>query len=269
MITAFINMENQSSAAMIMTASALAMSRLKDVSIILMESGFGTHQVEDALVGHAGGMVAEPFAYMDGEGLDYLIKRSRHNMLCEKTVGGGIVYVKNTLGYVPSAMKRNQAMYEMEFGRECENIITQLNKVANYVFIDCSGSSDTIRVKILKQADLVVVNTTQSAEILDEYFSCLPFYCYKSLYCIGNYISEEPFNLKNIQRLYRIGNRQIGMIPYNVEFLSAMHKGKILPFFENRPMRLRYHRNRHFFYELSKMADLILNWEGCGLEKGD
>lgn len=253
-----------------MIALAFAISRLRNVKIVLAESGFASQNVEEALRGHSRTVVAEPFAYIDGEGMDYLMKQSRHGMLSERTVMDGIVSIKDRLGFVPTALKRNRTAYEMQFGKECQNILQQLNKIADYVFIYCDGIAETIKKQILKQADLVVVNVVQAERVLDEYFSCPPYFRYKSLYCIGNYMQEEPYNLKNIQRLYRIEEQHIGMIPYNVEFLSSLRRGKMLYFFEGYPMKARYNRNKGFFKELFKMAEIILRWKGGqGIETED
>lgn len=268
MIAAFAGMkDNGEKSAINMIALALAMSRVKDVRIILLESGFGEHCVEDAMISRTENLVADPFAYMEGEGMDYLMKRSRHEMLCEKTVGEGVVYVKENLGFVPGAIRKNRPVYEMSFNRECQNILKQLNKIADYVFVNCSGVPEKVQNKIQEMAGMVIVNVAQSEHTLDEYFSCPPPYHHKSFYCIGNYINEEPYNVKNIQRLYRLEKQQIGIVPYNVEFLSAVQKGKALSFFEGHPIKPRYNRNKDFFNELFKMANTVLYWkEWMGLE---
>ena len=115
----------------------------------------------------------------------------------------------------------------------------------------------------MEAADVIIVNVSQSETVLEEYFSMPSRYRSKSLFCIGNYIQEEPCNLKNIQRMYRIEGSEIGVIPYNTEFLSSLKKGKAVSFFSSHPVRARSYRNKDFFRESFRMADLIMQWEGC------
>lgn len=262
MIIAFCNMENESrEATMNMIASGLAVQIRNQASVLMVQSGFGEHHVEEAIDKKNEVMIKEPFAYMEGEGMDYLMKKSSNNMLSEKTTSDGIVYVKENLGYVPGAVKKNRMMYEMEFSKQCKNILKELNKMADYILVDCTNASEPIKYKIQEEADLIIVNVSQQESVLDEYFSYPSSFRYKTAYCIGSYVGEEPCNLKNIQRLYRIDNKRIGIIPYNVEFQSALRKGKALTFFQNYPLRIRSYKNKDFFYELFKISEMILRWE--------
>lgn len=264
MIVAFGSMEKEDAQAIHnMIAVALAITVLHRKKVVLIESGFGGRGVEEAVVGRTQNMIREPFPYMEGVGMDYLIKRSRYDFLSPRTVQGGVVRVTDTLSYVPGVIRSNRSIYEDEFGRECHNILKQLNKVTDFVFIDCGMVPENLRKMIVDKADLVVLNMLQSGHVLDEFFSLQPLCSGKLLYCVGNYIREEPYNVKNIQRLYRIEEQQIGVIPYNVEFLSSLKKGKAVSFFSSYPVRTRSYRNRDFFDEIFKMADRIMRWEGC------
>lgn len=262
MIIAFCNMEKEGDeAATNMIASGLALEMKNKNSVLMLQSGFGEHHVEDAIANKTEVMIKEPFAYMEGEGMDYLMKKSSNNLLSEKTSGDGIIYVKEKLGYVPGAVKKNRMIYEMEFSKQCRNILRELDKMADYLMVDCTNASEAIKNKIQEEADLIIVNLSQKESVLDEYFSYPSAFRYKTAYCIGNYVGEEPCNLKNIQRLYRIDNKRIGMIPYNVEFQSFLRKGKALAFFQNYPLRMRKYKNKDFFYELFKISEMIVRWE--------
>lgn len=244
-----------------MLAAALGITARDDSSVVFAELGFGRQKAVEAIGKKQEFMVKEPFAYMDGEGMDYLMKQSKFNHLSEKNAGAGIVYVKNNLGYVPCANKKNPLLYELEFSRECGNILKQLDKMADYVFVDCNHVSEQVRIQVMNYADLIVVDVSQTERILDEYFSYPPAYHHKSLYCIGNYDEEDPCNMKNIQRLYRITDKKIMVLPYNADFLLSLRKGKALSFFSASGLKSRYSKNREFFQEVFKMADGIQNWE--------
>lgn len=262
MIIAFCNMEREGEeAAVNMIASGLALQMTKQASVLMLQSGFGEHQVEDAIAKKNEIMIKEPFAYMEGEGLDYLMKKSSNHLLSEKTTGDGIVYVKENLGYIPGAVKKNQMMYELEFSQECKNILKELDKMADYIFVDCTHAAETVKYKVQEEADLIIVNVSQQEKVLDEFFSYPSSFSYKTAYCIGNYVGEEPCNLKNIQRLYRIDNKRIGIIPYNVEFLSSLRKGKALSFIQNYPIKVKNYKNKDFFEELFKISNMIMQWE--------
>lgn len=260
MIVAFENMVKEGAEASVnMTAIALAIaSWRKDIRVIGMESGFGERGMEQAVDSRYESMVAEPFAYMDGEGMDYLLTSSSHGFLDEISAGDGVIYIRKNLGYVRSAVRKNRMVYEKELEQECQRILTTLANLADYVFINCSHSGEQVRRKIQKLADIVVVNVLQSGPVLDEYFSYPSEYQYKAMYCIGGYMGGEPYNLKNIQRLYRMGADDIGVIPYNAEFLSLLKKGRAFSFFENRHRNARYGSNRQFYNKTFQMAELII-----------
>lgn len=267
MIIAFNNMERDGKESIInMIAMGLTLRTMKKARVLMLDSGFGSHILEEAIAGRQESVIREPFAYMEGEGLDYLMKKSSNRMLSEKTTEDGVIYVKDNLGYIPGAVKKHRIMYEYEFGRECRNILRELDKIADYVLVDCSNIAEYVRWKIQETADLIIVNVAQCAVDLEQYFSYYSSFWKKSAYCIGNYIGEEPYNLKNIQRLYRIEDRRIGIVPYNVEFRASLRKGKAVSFFENYHIRGKSAGNREFFHELERILDMVTEWEeeyGC------
>lgn len=270
MIIAFCDMKQEGEEASVnMIASALGAQVMGNAKVLMLQSGFGAHHIEDAIARKNGIMLKEPFAYMEGEGMDYLMKKSSNHMLSEKTTESGIVYVMENLGYIPGAVKKNRMIYELEFEQECRNILKELDKLADYVFVDCSNTAEFVKCRIQEEADLIVVNVSQEEEALDEYFSYPSSFRYKSIYCIGNYVGEEPCNLKNIQRLYRIDKKRISIIPYNVEFQAAVRRGKAVSFFQNYQLRLRNYKHKDFFYQIFKLVDMIKQWEeDSSWEKG-
>lgn len=262
MIIAFCGMEKEGQESITnMIAAALALTQLKKKRVVLVEGSFGQHIVQDAVDKRLETMVREPFAYMEAEGMDYLLKKSQYQQLNESSAKEGMVFVTEKLAYVPSAMRKNRLLFEEEFGAECQNIIKVLDRTTDFVMVDCSHTSECIRRRVEEKAQLIIVNVSQSERVLDEYFSSPELFRGKAMYCIGNYIREEACNLKNIQRLYRIENQNIGVIPYNTEFLSSMNRGKVLQFFAENSKRARHFRNRDFFLESFHMADQILRKE--------
>lgn len=264
MIVAFNSMDSGSEVSLNnMIASALALTQSREERIVLLQGEFGNYRIQEAVMGWKEQLVREPYAYMDGVGMDFLIKRSQYDMLDEQNVSEGIIYVRDNLAYVPGVLRKNRAGYEHEFQKECPNILRQLEKVADYVFVDCANVLPEAGRKIQEQADLVIMNLVQSKRVLDDYFmvpAAFP-YRYKSMFCIGNYVKEEPCNVKNIQRLYRIEDQYMGIIPYNAEFLSSLKRGKAVHFFENRFVRSKYFGNQEFFHAAFQVADSIMSWE--------
>lgn len=262
MIISFCGMEKGGAESSVnMLAAALALTRLRKKHVILVESGFGSNIVQNAVDKRAEIMVREPFAYAEAEGMDYLLKKSQYCQLNEKNAKEGVVFVTDKLGYVPSAIRKNKLIYEEEFCAECQNVLKMLDQAADFVMIDCANVADSVRRRVEEKAQLIIVNVSQSECVLDEYFSTPELFRGKAMYCIGNYIREEPCNLKNIQRLYRIENQNIGVIPYNTEFLSSLNRGKVLQFFAEYPVKARRLRNREFFHESFRFADQILRKE--------
>ncbi len=48
----------------------------------------------------------------------------------------------------------------------------------------------------------------------------------KSIFLVGQYEKENPFDLEQIRKEYRIPKEKIGAVPYNIDLRMAAGRGK-------------------------------------------
>lgn len=225
--------------------------------VILTDCTYGNYEIQEAIGCSRQLLLKEKSGYGSLEGMDYLLSCSRYQILNESNIMDGIIYVKKNLGVIPGTMRKEKRKYEKELIREYENILKYLEQTSDYVFVNCTHISYEIKRNIQKLASMVVVNATQNIRDLNDFFSYPPEYISKALFCIGNYLEKDPENLQNIQRVYQLGNRWTGIIPYNKNFITAVEKGKALQFFRDYKLQSRDMNNSYFFRESFHMAEQL------------
>jgi hypothetical protein len=135
-----------------------------------------------------------------------------------------------------------------------------------HMFVDCGCRRDEQTKMTLRQADLVVINVKQSNRMLDDFFleyGTVPKHCF---FLISRYFKESAYNRQNIEQIYRISRRRMGVIPYNSEFRYACEQGKQQNFVQRGYINkwTGSQQNRDFFravrraaYDLQKCMDEI------------
>ena len=107
-------------------------------------------------------------------------------MLDTKAAEEGIRVVQKELAYVPGSVGMNRELYEKGFNKHCESILSCLNSIVDYVFIDCGPGYSTMNQRILNMADTVAVNLSLNEKVMDEFFQIRTFFHEKIVYLIGN-----------------------------------------------------------------------------------
>ena len=110
----------------------------------------------------------------------------------------------------------------------------------------------------MKQADLIVVNFSQTSQGLDHFFSEHADVSEKVVYLIGSYQKDAVYNKKNIHRIYRIAPEKLGVVPYNPEFEMACREGKLDRYIRGRRLLLPTDMRENFFTELEHTVQMIL-----------
>lgn len=129
-------------------------------------------------------------------------------------------------------------------------------------FIDCGSRTDEETRQLLREADLVIVNARQSKHMLDRFFLDLPGVSQNSFFLIGSYFHGDIYNRVNIERIYRIPQERIGVIPYNSEFRYACEAGKQREFMrvERRKIYKEFRgsgQTREFFKEVRRTVGAL------------
>lgn len=201
--------------------------------IIVLENHQNILNLGNALFCHQSKQeVRENRGYQVEHGLSRLLRAmERGERLSEEAV---FRYAENFLGqrlfYLPAGNGRNQEMFEYRLERDCIRTIRLLEQYGNLVLVDTAAASLASSRKILRQADMVVINLSQNRQMLDHIFRNYSAIRKKAFYLIGNYDAESELTRGAIIKEYHIPGSRLGIIPHNVKFADAVSAGKLIPF---------------------------------------
>lgn len=128
----------------------------------------------------------------------------------------------------PGGMNRD--LLEFRLNRHAEDVMDLLEQVCDTVCVDLSSSSLESSRKILKKADLIVVNLCQNDQLLSHFFRNFSEIRKKAFYIIGNYDPESIIRKSDIVRRFELSGNMVGTIPYNRRFADALTKGNVVTY---------------------------------------
>lgn len=131
--------------------------------------------------------------------------------------------------YLPTG-GMNRDLMEYRLKRQVREVMELLEHFCSTVCIDISSSSLESSRKILKEADLIVVNLCQNNQLLSHFFRNFSEIQKKAFYVIGNYDAESIIKKSDIVKRFNLPADRIGTIPYNRRFADALTKGDVVPF---------------------------------------
>ena len=203
--------------------------------------------------------VRENKSYQVEYGLSRLLRSmGEGEKLSENTV---LRYAENFLGkklfYLPAGGTRNQEMLEYRLERECVRTIKFLEQYGDLVLVDTAAAPLASSRKILRQADLVVVNLSQNKQMLDHFFRNYSDIRKKAFYLIGNYDEGSELTRGEVIKRYEIPGSQLGIIPHNVQFSDALSDGELIPFLLRNYHCGEYDCNYHFMASAKEASDLF------------
>ena len=125
------------------------------------------------------------------------------------------------------------------------------------VFIDTESKGNASSVQILEEADIVVVNIDQEQAAWDDFFEHFEGLASKSIFLVGQYEKENPFDQEQLRKEYRIPKERIGAVPYNIDLRMAAAEGRIIPFLNRNYLRSSRAENSEFMSQLKQAAVML------------
>lgn len=143
----------------------------------------------------------------------------------------------------------------------CHSTATEGKMREKLCFVDCGSGMDCKKRRILKQAELVVVNLRQDEREIHHFFLEEARFLPQSLILISNYCSQSRLDRQYLERVYRAERGQIMILSENTEFDYASARGRAMNFvWRNRmPGSLR---NQRFLDELKTISRFLLRRTG-------
>ena len=175
-------------------------------------------------------LLMEEYSYYSKKGLDKLVDKCQLSELSVEDLIENTVPVKDTMmSYVPVSKRTSVGINHREYVTFAKKILNVLNKTSQLNFIDCINGDTPVARAILKEVDVVVVNLSQGMNIKELNIDKDIFK--KTVFVVGKYDEESEENVAVIGQKFGIDRNDIAVIPYNIHFHDAIHKGKIVPFF--------------------------------------
>lgn len=247
-----------------MAAIASVCSDAWNMRTILMQSRNQEGDLRRKLTGTPlTGMVREESSYYALDGLDYLLWQEKNRRLNEDMVRESMVSVaKERMYYLPQGERKKPQVCNRDLGGAMRQVIRHAENMSDLTFVDCGSGEDDLARELLYQADVAVVNLPQERQCLDSYFQKSHVYQGKVIYLINRYRQESMYNRENINRIYRVEQETLGVIPDNPIFRHASDKGKVERFVRRHMQCGVLDSQYYFMQELMQSALLILKAAG-------
>lgn len=216
------------------TSNLLAVALISTIDYkqknIITQSHFNLNNLESPLIGTSATELREVFTDV---GIDALARYIKYATLDEETVGNCCISLLNKqLNLLAGTTKNNKDIFESDMAKTIPQILTAVGLYHDLVFIDTNSGNNPLTNLVLEQADLVIVNISQNISIINDLFQNYKIDMEKSIFLIGNYDDDSRYNMHNLKRKYReFNNKNLVVIPYNVNYLDAQSEGEVIKFF--------------------------------------
>lgn len=209
-------------------------------------------------------LAAEPGGFFLTAGLECLLQKEHPEELTEMVVKANMRQVmKDRMYCLPASAKPEQEWWyrDRRFAR-MERVMNAVEACFDAVFIDCGNRTDDYARKVLREADVSVLNMSQRAETIGDFYRNPPRIYGKTFFLVGNYFAEELYNRKDLERLYRVEENRLGAIPYNPQLQEAGRMGRLEQGVERYIDHGQKGKNVEFEKELVRTTNLILKLAG-------
>jgi cellulose biosynthesis protein BcsQ len=202
--------------------------------------------------------------YLMDVGIDALARSIKSSPLDADIIENcSISLLNKQLNLLPCTSKNNRDIYENDMSKTITGILHAVSCYHDIVFIDTNSGRNDLTIKILENADLIVVNLSQNRIMLDDYAMNYKFDNKKIFYLIGNYNSNSKYNLKNIQKSYQwMKNKNTAVIPYNTEYMDAQSDGQVIQFMMKNMDCEKNESNTYFIREIKTAVTKIMKYAG-------
>lgn len=121
--------------------------------------------------------VNEDCAYYALEGLDYLLMAGKYGNLTEHHLEEALQsVVDGKLFCIPQGKRMLCDFYPKETRNILNQVIRLLDESMDFSFIDCGSERNDWTKEQMKQADLIVVNFSQTSQGLDHFFQSMQMF---------------------------------------------------------------------------------------------
>ena len=226
---------------------------------VLLENHYNVNNLNGMLLSQEKiAMLHETGQYYNKYGIEYILKRLYTGTASEQLIRkASIPLLYSSIYYLPQSYIVNREVFDYEFELAHKDLFQSLESISDMVFIDTESRGNASSVQILEEADLVVVNIDQDKEDWDDYFENYASMLEKSVFLIGRYEKENPFNLELIQRQYHIPRGKMAVITYNIDLHIAANEGRMIPFLNRNYLKSSRAENEYLMGEVKRAVIML------------
>ena len=135
------------------------------------------------------------------------------NLYTQTTNGDQKMYLNNLVGCLPS-------------------LFSSLGTVFDVSLIDTTAGNDSVSLRVLQQADIIVVCFPQAEWLINYFFEKYQFDTTKVFYLFGDYDTAAACSVKNMIKSHRgmMKLENTACIPHSVNFCNAMNNSTLVSY---------------------------------------
>ncbi len=256
------------------TGSLLAVSLLTGMyyrkKAVLTQTQFNYNNLEAPFLG-ANSYDRDSKEFFREIGIDAAIRSFKAEKLDKSTLDNCCVALDNTnIVLLPGTSRTIRESFDYEMEAVVPSLTRAIEEVYGIVFADISSGKNTLSIRLMQEADIIVVNLSQNMGITDEYFKqYADIHSGKVFYLFGRYDRNSKYNISNIRGKYHkhITHTNSGVIPYNTNFMDAQVDGKVVDFIRNNILCPKKDENYYFMEKAKSAAGKILRAAGVNTER--
>lgn len=199
----------------------------------------------------------------ENSGLSALLLRIKQSWLTEEVVEECLMPVASTTGLylLPGTEEHADILKESD----TEDLVFALlgrDIKAHYewVFVDVSAGNNDLSMRLLKAADVAVVNLSQNMATWGKFKKEYPEIATmkNAIFVVGGYDDASRYNRKNLVRMHDyLSNDNVGVVPYNTGYMDAISEGSVAKYiFANEGVK-KGEENYDFISECRAIGNMI------------
>lgn len=208
-------------------------------------------------------MLQEKKQYDGHAGWENLVNLEKNKMLSQASLLERMIpVVRERMYYLPQGEYKKQKKYPELLKTRVQQVIHLAEQMSDLTFIDCGSGRDEMSEFMLAQADVAVVCISQERQNLDAYFQNRHVFLGNVIYLVNQYHQESVYNKKNLNRLFRLREEELAVIPYCPVFRHVSGKGKTERFVRRHTHCRIFDHQFYFMQELMQTTAIILKAAG-------
>ena len=127
------------------------------------------------------------------------------------------------------------------------------------VLVNLANRKDEEARKILREANVVIVNVTQSEAAFETFFASYANLSEHIFFLIGSYFEDKDCDMDYLSKKYRILKENMGVIPFNPELQYICQKKRLNAYIRCNDEVHTSGMKAYFMKEIEQTAEKILN----------